>query len=152
MRKAARGLLENWAFQGAACRRKSHGMGLAGTKYARMCAGRKRGKVTKPGKNLLFYKTIPKAVPSGGKVPLQLSQGERELIIEHTLADDELTAPLRATTASSEKAVYSFTLDDLEDLAGFVAAEANHNKNTKLQRELDRLCERINEVLDSYAD
>jgi hypothetical protein len=34
-------------------------------------------------------------------------------------------------------------LDDLDDLAGYVAAEANHAKNKKLQKELQRLFSRI---------
>jgi hypothetical protein len=40
----------------------------------------------------------------------------------------------------------------LDDLAGYVAAEANHAKNKKLQRELQRLFSRIAAVLESYTD
>jgi hypothetical protein len=43
-------------------------------------------------------------------------------------------------------------LDDWEDLAGYVAAEANHAKNKKLQNELQALHNRIAAVLESYTD
>jgi len=40
----------------------------------------------------------------------------------------------------------------LDELAGFVAAEANHAKDKKLQKELDQLCDRIQATLDGYTD
>jgi len=52
-----------------------------------------------------------------------------------------------------ESPVYRFTLDDLDELAGgYVAAEANHAKHKKLQKEWDRLYARIAAVLESYTD
>ena len=95
---------------------------------------------------------IRKHVRAGEKVLLKLSHRERELILEHTFADDELTASMRITPASNKASVYSFTLDDLEELSGYVGAEANHAKDKKLQRELDRLFERMQAVLESYTD
>ena len=72
------------------------------------------------------------------------------MILEHTLADDELTAPLRVAP-TAKASVYSFTLDDLEELMG-AAFEANHTKDKKLQKELDQLFARMETVLQSYAD
>jgi len=43
-------------------------------------------------------------------------------------------------------------LDDLDELAGFIAADANHAKDKKLQKELDRLCDRVQATLDGYTD
>jgi hypothetical protein len=60
------------------------------------------------------------------KVPLQLNARERELILKHTFADEEVTGRLRIVPRSGESPVYRFTLDDLDELAGSVAAEANH--------------------------
>ena len=93
-----------------------------------------------------------KPVPPGQTVPLKLSKWERELILEHTLADDELTAPLRVAPTANQASGYSFTLDDLEELAGYVAAEANHAQDKKLKKQLDRLLTRMETVLQSYAD
>lgn len=108
--------------------------------------------MTNPGKVLRYDDRVRQPVRPGEKVPLKLSPRERDLILEHTLADDELTAALRGMPASGKASVYSFTLDDLEELMGYVAAEANHAKDKKLQKELDRLFERMEDVLQSYTD
>src|SRR5204863_10039571 len=71
---------------------------------------------------------------------------------KHTLADDDLTGRLRIVRRPGEPPVYRFTLDDLEELAGYVAAEANHAKNKELERQLHWLYARIAAVLDSYTD
>jgi hypothetical protein len=59
---------------------------------------------------------------------------------------------LRGAPASNKASVYSFTLDDLEELMGYVAAEVNHVKDKKLQKGLDRLFARMEDVLQSYTD
>ncbi len=86
------------------------------------------------------------------KVPLELSDRERELILEHTFADEELTNPLRVVPKAGEPPVFRFTLDDWEELAGCVVFEANHTNDMKLGKELDHLFGRIEDVLDSYTD
>jgi hypothetical protein len=86
------------------------------------------------------------------KVPLELSDRERELILKHTFADDELTGRLRLVRQPGEPPVYRFALDDLDELAGYIAAEANHAKDKKLQKDLQRLFVRIQALLESYTD
>ena len=108
--------------------------------------------MAKPSKVLRYEDRIRKPVLPGQKIPLRLSTRESELILEHTFADDELTAPLRTAPTSNKTAVYAFTLDDLEELAGYVAAEANHTRNKKLEKELDCLFARMETVLQSYRD
>jgi hypothetical protein len=51
-----------------------------------------------------------------------------------------------------QRLVFHFTLDELDELTGDVAAEANHAKNKVLQEQLYRLCERIEAVLSRYTD
>jgi hypothetical protein len=85
-------------------------------------------------------------------VPLELNQQERDLIISHTFADESLTNRLRLEPQPGQRPVFHFTLDDLEELAGYVAAEANHAKDRRLQKELDSLFARMETVLESYAD
>lgn len=106
----------------------------------------------KPSKVLRYEDRSRKPVPAGQTVPLKLSKQECELILEHTLADDELTVPLRVAPTANQTSVYSFTLDDLEEMAGYVAAEANHAQDKKLQKQLDRLFTRMETALQSYAD
>jgi hypothetical protein len=86
------------------------------------------------------------------EVPLDLSDRERELILEHSFADEALIGRLRVPPTPDRRAVFHFSLDDLDDLAGCVAAEANHAKDKKLRKEWDRIYARISDVLDSYVD
>jgi hypothetical protein len=86
------------------------------------------------------------------KVPLDLNDRERELILQHTFADDDLTRRLRIVPRAGESAVYRFTLGELDDLAGYVAAEANHAKDKKLKKHLAGLFDRIQTLLESYTD
>ena len=85
-------------------------------------------------------------------VPLELNQRERDLIISHTFADDSLTDRLRGTPPPGLRPVFHFTLDDLDELVGYIAAEANHAKNKVLQEQLDQLCDRIEGILTRYTD
>jgi hypothetical protein len=93
-----------------------------------------------------------KQITPDERVPLELSDRERELILKHTFAHDELTGCLRIVSRPGEPPVYRFTLDDLDELAGYVAAEANHANDKKLEKELHRLYVRIAAVLESYTD
>jgi hypothetical protein len=86
------------------------------------------------------------------QVPLELNDHERELILKRTLAGYELTNRLRIVPRPGEPPAYRFTLDDLDNLAGHVAAEANHAKDKKLHKQLHRLYVRIAAVLESYTD
>ncbi len=86
------------------------------------------------------------------KVPLELNHRERELILNHSLADQELTGRLLVVPKPGEPPIYRFTLDDLDELAGYVAAEANHTQDKRQRKEWDRLFDRISTVLESYTD
>ena len=81
-----------------------------------------------------------------------MNDRERELILNHSLADEELTGRLRILPRPGEPSVYRFTLDDLDELAGCVAAEANHTQDKKQRKEWDQLFSRISAVLESYTD
>jgi len=93
-----------------------------------------------------------KWIRSDDKVPLELNDRERELILNHSLADEELTGRLHILPRPGKPPVYRFTLDDLDELAGYVAAEANHTQDKKQRKEWDQLFSRIAAVLESYTD
>lgn len=44
------------------------------------------------------------------------------------------------------------SLDDIEEAQGYVAAEANHTPEKKLQKRLDKLFEKLQTFLDRYDD
>ncbi len=84
------------------------------------------------------------------KIPLKLTAQERELIINKTLAGPDLTERLKLVLKS--ESVFAFTLDELDELVGYIAVEANHTKSKKIQKELDRLYDRIQYILDTHTD
>ena len=75
-----------------------------------------------------------KQIAAGEKVPLELNERERDLILTHTFAGTDLTDRLRAVPSPGRRPVFRFTLDDLDELAGYLAAEANQAKVKKLER------------------
>lgn len=85
-------------------------------------------------------------------VPLELNERERDLIITHTFADESVTNRLQVIPQPGQRPLFHFTLDDLDELAGSVAAEANHAKNKVLRDRLDELFQRIEAVLSKYTD
>ena len=91
-----------------------------------------------------------KRIKPGETVPLKLSETERRLIINKTFAGPNLTERLKLVLNS--ESVFAFTLDELDELVGYIAAEANHTKSKKIQRELDRLYDRIQYILDTHTD
>ena len=93
-----------------------------------------------------------KQIAVGEKVPLELTGRERDLIMKRTFAGSNLTDRLRIVPSPGQPPLYRFTLDDLDELAGYVAAEANHAKVKKLEKELRHLYGRITDVLESHTD
>ena len=73
------------------------------------------------------------------------------MIFEKTLCDSAYASAL-TRSPDGNGFVGRYTLDDLEDIAGYVASEANHTRSKKLQRELDDLCDRLSEIEKSYGD
>jgi hypothetical protein len=67
-----------------------------------------------------------KRIAGGEKISLELTERERDLIMKHTFAGHNLTNRLRVLPSPGQRPFYRFTLDDLDELAGYVAAEANH--------------------------
>jgi hypothetical protein len=89
-------------------------------------------------------------IPADEKVGLRLTGAERKLILEALIhIDDELAGPIRSTPAD---APVMLTLDDLDDLAGCVAAEANHTTNKSLRKKLDAIFSKIQDLLGTYTD
>ena len=93
-----------------------------------------------------------KRIAVGEKIPLELTERERDLVMKHTFAGNNLTDRLRVVPSPGQRPFYRFTLDDLDELAGYVAAEANHAKVKKLEKALRQLYRRIADALESHTD
>ena len=93
-----------------------------------------------------------KKIKRGQKVEVSFSPRERALVLEHTFTGPELTTALRRARLETGKHVVRYTLDDLDELLGFVAAETNHSADKKLRKELDALYARVRREMESYDD
>lgn len=85
-------------------------------------------------------------------IPVRLHVEEKELILNETLAGPGLTDRLEPAKHVSNAVVVYYSSEELENLIGYVAAEANHNPERKTQEALDALCDSLDALLDSYMN
>lgn len=90
-----------------------------------------------------------KHISPGDKVTVWLTAGERKLILDLMCLDDEFEEVVRETPPGKPIAL---TLAEWDLFAGFIAGEANHTPDKKLQKRLDAIFEKIQKVLDNYTD
>jgi len=84
-----------------------------------------------------------------GKVGIKLSLDERKLILGDPIYIHEgLADPIRTTPTG---APVLLSLDDLEDLGGYVAADANHTTDKKLRKKLDAISSKIQDLVETHA-
>jgi len=90
-----------------------------------------------------------KKVPYGTKLPVVLTLKDRDIVRDETFCDPDFG---RVGVVEGNKIKLMMSLDDIEEVQGHVAAEANHTKDKKLQKELDRIFEKFQKFLDKYDD
>lgn len=92
---------------------------------------------------------MKKKIPYGTNVPVTLTLAERDLIKEHTFYDLHFAD---LAEVKGRNIILRMDLDHVEDLQGYVAAEANHTDDRGLEVKLDRIFEKLQKVLDEYDD
>jgi hypothetical protein len=80
------------------------------------------------------------------RINIRLTIDERDLILNHTFAGDDLTGKLHEAKVEGKNIKVAFTVDELDDLAGFIAAEANHTKDKILEKKLEDLYDKISNI------
>jgi hypothetical protein len=90
-----------------------------------------------------------KKIPYGTKLPVKLTLRERDLILNETICDSDFA---KFAIVDAEGIRLDLSLDDIEEIQGCIAAEANHTENSKLEKELDRLFDKLQVYLDTYDD
>lgn len=93
-----------------------------------------------------------KRIAPGTALPLELTDRERDLILKHSFAEEDLTRRLRVVPPPGQPAVVRYTLEELDDLAGHVASESNHASDRKLHKEWDSIYVKIAALLESHTD
>ena len=99
----------------------------------------------------MFEPPRKKRIKPDEKVVLRLTKRQCDLIINETFSPSELTGRLRLQIVG-KKPVYRFTLGELDELMGYVAAEANHTPNSKLKSELLDIIGSMEKLLYAYTD
>jgi len=92
-----------------------------------------------------------KKISENTRVPVELTAPHRQLILEQTFAGEELLAPLRALPETGSQVAH-YTLYDLEELQGFIAAEANHTSDRRLENALSALHAHLQHEMEKYDD
>jgi hypothetical protein len=77
---------------------------------------------------------MKKRIPYGTKLPVKLTLQERDLIRNETLCNPDFA---RFAVIEGKGVILNLSLDDIEEIQGYIAAEANHTNKKKLQKELD---------------
>jgi repressor LexA len=93
-----------------------------------------------------------KYIEPGTRLTFRLSRRERDLVVERAFLAPEIEALLRSATVTGSKLEVALTLDDLDDLHGCVAAEANHCDDAKVRRILDAVCDRLGALEGQFTD
>ena len=91
-----------------------------------------------------------KSIQPGEKVPLKLTATERKLILEEvTGLPSEYEAVLQSRPARQP---VMMSLDALGDFGGYIAAEANHTDDPKLEQKLDQIFGKVQTLLETHTD
>lgn len=79
-----------------------------------------------------------------------------ELFRENSAPDSDFVVGSNAETRSEswhgDGGLILGSLEDLDDLRGYLAAEANHTKDKKLEKRLDALWAKLTAIMESYDD
>jgi len=86
------------------------------------------------------------------EIEIKFTPQERALIIDHTFADPGLTKRLKIAEIKGKHIVAKYSIHDLDDLLGFIAAEANHTEDKQLEKKLDRLFEKLTRIFEKEID
>ena len=84
------------------------------------------------------------------RINIKFTIDERNLIVNQTFAGDDLTERLLEAKTEGKYIKVAYTFSELEELAGFIAAEANHTEDKKLEKQLDALYDKISDIENKY--
>jgi hypothetical protein len=90
-----------------------------------------------------------KRIPYGTKLTVSFSGQELEDIRACTMVGEEFG---RHAVIEGKRLRLDLSLNEIEELQGHVAAEANHTPDAKQRQRLDKLFEKFQKFLDRHDD
>lgn len=91
-------------------------------------------------------------IKPGTRLRFTLSTRERDVVVDRAFLDPEVQARLKTARARGSRLEVELTLDDIDELHGCVAAEANHCDDVNVRRTLDAVCNRLVATEDRFTD
>ncbi len=82
-------------------------------------------------------------------IEIKITENERDLIIDHTFAGDDLTKRIKLAELNGKYLLAKYTIEDLNELVGYIAAESNHTEDPNLQKQLDKLFEKLSRIVEN---
>jgi hypothetical protein len=91
-----------------------------------------------------------KRIQPSETIGLKLTAAERNLLLECvTFLDGGYEETLRKMPPGKS---VMMTLDEFDDFGGYIAAEANHTDDKKLQKQLNAVFQKIQRILETHTD
>ena len=87
-----------------------------------------------------------------GEIALKLTKRERDVLLAEAGRGLGIESELRALAPQGATYVLSLILEDWEELAGFLTRRAARASDRKRVDELDRLIDRIEDLVDEHFD
>jgi len=78
--------------------------------------------------------------------PIQFTLRERHLIVNLLSVEPDIVEKFQLAILKGQTLVVSLSASDMDVLLGAIAADANHTEQRKLQKELDQLFVRLDDV------
>ena len=88
-------------------------------------------------------------IDSETPLPLKFTRRERELMVNLLSVELDIVERFQLAILKGNALVVSLSAGDLDTLLGAIAADANHTNQKNLQKELDKLFNRLDDVLAS---
>lgn len=85
-------------------------------------------------------------------IPVRFHVEEKDLILNETLINPDLTDTLETAKEVSKAVVVYFSPNELDDIIDHIAAAANHCPDRKIQDALDELYDSLSALLDFHID
>jgi hypothetical protein len=95
-------------------------------------------------------RTKRKRIPEGCKLPVLLGTKEASDIRERTFVSPGLL--IGGIVQPNGSLRFDWSLGDIEEIQGHVAASANHTDDPNLEKHLERIYSKLQRFLDSYDD
>jgi hypothetical protein len=90
-----------------------------------------------------------KTIPAGSKIPVRFTIAERDLIRGQTFYGPDFA---RVAVFEGKGIKVMLTLEDIDEIQGYVASAANHTKDKNLQAACDKLSDKLQAILERYRE